>query len=182
MTTIRPNKGKCKDCPPDAPEQPIIAGRCNTHYWKYRASLKPAKESKPRTPIKKVSETANKAHKAKEIVKTTLNTFFASQLLERPLTCECGCGQSIRFSQAWINRATIAHIVPKREKGGCPSVSTHPMNRVFLDPSCHTNLDNLGDVWLKKKPELLTLMRERYQKFAPEIAESEIKNIPFYLI
>lgn len=162
MTSIKPKTGKCKDCPPDAPEQPLIAGRCKPHYWKYRSEVNAEKN----------------ANKAQKVVKATLNTFFASQMLGRPSKCECGCGQSIRFSQAWMNRATIAHIVPKREKGGCPSVSTHPQNRCFLHPDCHTNLDILGEIWLKKKPALLSIMRERYQKFAPEIAEHERKNVP----
>ena len=49
--------GKCKVCPPDAPEQPLIAGMCNNHYWednRRRNALKNAgKPKKPQKPIPK---------------------------------------------------------------------------------------------------------------------------------
>lgn len=157
--------GICKDCPKGSQPVPLIAGRCNSHYWKFRASLSANKKS----------------NIAKKQVKADANIFFASQILQAPSKCECGCGANIKFSLAWMQRATIAHILPKRKKGGCPSVATHPQNRCFLHPDCHTNADNLGYGWIVKRPQLLKLMRDRVKIFYNDIVEDERRHIPEYL-
>lgn len=41
-STIKPKIGQCVDCPPGT-QNYLTAGRCKTHYWNYRASLKPVK-------------------------------------------------------------------------------------------------------------------------------------------
>lgn len=66
---VKPKTGKCKDCSPNTPEQPMWAGRCQLHYWQYRASLKTAKESKPRTQIKKVSSKREKVNKVYKVLR-----------------------------------------------------------------------------------------------------------------
>lgn len=53
---IRNKTGRCIDCPDDSPERPLIAKRCSTHYWNYRASLKPVKIKDIGKPIPKVSK------------------------------------------------------------------------------------------------------------------------------
>ena len=60
-SSIKPKKGYCIDCPEDASEMFLTAGRCKNHYWKYRADLKAGDEvikkvaSIKRSPISKVS-------------------------------------------------------------------------------------------------------------------------------
>lgn len=55
-STIQVKKGICKDCPVGSEEKPLIAKRCSTHYWNYRASLKPVKIKDIGKPIPKVSK------------------------------------------------------------------------------------------------------------------------------
>lgn len=56
-SSIKPKVGQCCDCPPDSPDQPIIAGRCVArHYWAYRKSLKEQKPKKLPKPIRHVSK------------------------------------------------------------------------------------------------------------------------------
>jgi len=55
-STIQVKKGLCKDCPVGSEEKPLIAKRCSTHYWNYRASLKPVKIKDIGKPIPKVSK------------------------------------------------------------------------------------------------------------------------------
>lgn len=43
---IKPKKGICIDCPRGAGEVPLIAKRCQNHYWQYRSSLKGEKAGK----------------------------------------------------------------------------------------------------------------------------------------
>lgn len=57
MSSIKQKVGQCCDCPPDSPDQPIIAGRCVArHYWAYRKSLKEQKPKKLPKPIRQVSK------------------------------------------------------------------------------------------------------------------------------
>lgn len=51
---MKAKTGKCKVCPPDAPDQPLIAGMCNNHYWEdnrrknaLKNAGKPKKQQKP---------------------------------------------------------------------------------------------------------------------------------------
>lgn len=37
---MKPKWGKCKDCPPEKKDQPLIAGRCQMHYWMHRREVK----------------------------------------------------------------------------------------------------------------------------------------------
>lgn len=58
MSTIKPKTGKCVDCAPDYKDQPLIAGRCSSHYWVHRADLARKGKLKINTkhkPIPKVS-------------------------------------------------------------------------------------------------------------------------------
>lgn len=55
-STIRNKTGRCLDCPPGSEEKPLIAKRCSTHYWNYRASLKPVKIKNIGKPIPKVAK------------------------------------------------------------------------------------------------------------------------------
>jgi len=49
-------KGQCLDCF-DNIEKPLIAGRCKTHYWQNRSSIKGSKpKDKPRKRIAKFSK------------------------------------------------------------------------------------------------------------------------------
>lgn len=55
MSSIKPKIGVCKDCGPGTKEVPLIAGRCNMHYWIFRGEQKPKKQFK-RTAVKKISD------------------------------------------------------------------------------------------------------------------------------
>ena len=127
-STIKTKKGFCIDCK-DGKEKPLTAKRCQTHYWKHREKVNKEKNK---------DKKAWKAEKRKE-----LNVFFANQILALPNNCE-ECNASLKYwKTSKLIKATIAHILPKRENG-FPSVATHPMNRMFFCPDCHTNFDN-GD-------------------------------------
>lgn len=55
MSSIKPKTGNCLDCP-DGIIKPLIAKRCQHHYWLYRESLSEKKEQKPKAKIKNVSD------------------------------------------------------------------------------------------------------------------------------
>ena len=163
---MQKKKGICIDCGPGSKEQYLIAGRCESkHYWAHRRKVN---ANKPK-------------NVAKQLQKNNNNVFFASQLLQAPKHCE-NCGDPLFNTISMFGpRSIICHIVPKRDKGGCPSVSLHPMNRWFGCVDCHNNYDNLGARYALTMAAL-PLIRERFDQFKNDIAPGEQKNIPSFLI
>lgn len=165
MSTIKPKRGHCIDCPPDAPEKFLTAGRCEFHYRAHRNRVNAGK----------------KHNVAKREKKQELNVFFASQILEIPPCCE-ECTRDIRFYRASKNfaRSLVAHILPKREKGGFPLVATHPLNRMFYCPDCHTDFDNKG-IEHAMKLKSLPLMISRFNQFKDVLSPQDLERVPVYL-
>ena len=148
--------GKCIDCAPDAPAKPLIAKRCEFHYKMHRNKVN-----------------AGKKHNVeKKAFKKDLNVYFASQILQIPPCCE-ECGDDIRYWRDKNPRMLVAHILPKRKSGGFPSVATHPLNRVFLCPNCHTNMDNKGKEFVEKM-KVYPIMIERLQSFYDAVKEKHL--------
>ena len=52
---IKQKTGKCSECDSSAPEQPLIAGKCQRHYWKFRSTKWKKSEPKEKKPIPKFS-------------------------------------------------------------------------------------------------------------------------------
>lgn len=156
--------GICIECGPDGAPTPLIAKRCKNHYWKHRNEVN-----------------AKKSHnKAKTQAKQVLGTFFASQTLVMPKCCE-ECGNVLPVTPSWMRRACIAHILPKRPDYGFPSVAIHPMNKIFLCPDCHTNMDNLGDRFILKM-KTLPVMIERVAILIPLLPPEELNRLPDYFL
>ena len=157
--------GKCIDCAPDAPMKPLIAKRCEFHYKLHRNKVN-----------------AGKKHNVeKREYKKELNGFFASQILQIPATCE-NCKTDIRFwrNDKRFSRSLVAHILPKRKLGGFPSVGTHPKNRVFLCPDCHTQMDNKGAEYAENM-RCLPIMRQRFAEFKNCLTAHDLQRVPSYL-
>lgn len=74
-------KGICVICGPDSKEQPLITDKCKTHYWNYRASLKPVKIKDIGKPIAKVS--------AKRKIENREYTIKRLQFLAQPENQKC---------------------------------------------------------------------------------------------
>lgn len=146
----------------------LIAKRCQTCYWQYRAGLKKDKPAESR----KTSEN--------EIYKKKLAVFFASQILQIPGNCE-ECNKSLGGLKAWKPKIIIAHILPKRKEFGFPSVACHPQNRMFYCWDCHTDFDTKGKDHAKQLKSL-PLMRERFLAFKDELTEQELARVPDYLL
>jgi len=144
-------------------------GMCEHHYWAYNRKKGIKKASKSKSGIEKKNK------------KAELNVFFANQLPQIPNNCE-NCQTDITYYRSNKNmwRSLVAHILPKRDNYGFPTVATHPQNRVFLCPTCHGNYDNLGSDFAKSM-QCLPIMKERFNEFKHLLTESEIQRVPNYL-
>lgn len=60
---IKQKIGKCPVCNTEAPEQPLIAGKCQSHYWQDRSKKWKKSAPKEKKPIKKVSAKREKENR-----------------------------------------------------------------------------------------------------------------------
>lgn len=104
-------------------------------------------------------------------------TASAKELAFRPLCMECG-----EFIPRDYYRHATAHILPKRERYGFPSMSVHPKNRIFLGAACgcHAKYDSNWDNASKMK--VWPLAVEAFKEMYPYIPANEFKNIPNVLL
>ena len=69
---------------------------------------------------------------------------------------------------------SICHLLPKST---CPSVATHPLNRVFLLPDLHAKFDSLS--WEEKETwSCWPVIKERLILMHPSVAPEEMRHFP----
>ena len=102
--------------------------------------------------------------------------FFRDQM--NKAHCE-NCGASVLPTMAINPKAIVAHILPKSEKQGCPSVATHPLNCWIACGDCHTNYDNKGAAYVQNMP-IFEELKKRVAKFYNKIAQGERRRVPVY--
>lgn len=110
--------------------------------------------------------------------KQALTLWYADRAKESPHRCE-NCSLPLGPTINFHPRAHIAHLLAKG-KHGCPSVATHPMNRVFLCKDCHDVFDGPQDK--AANMPIIPVLRKRLQLFYKLIAKDEIRRIPDFLI
>lgn len=159
---MKPKQGKCIDCPTGSKDVPLIAKRCQNHYWKHREEVNKDKKGK----------TEKKQKKAK------LDVFFASELQQVPRCCD-ECGASLAHTMAISRKAVVAHVLPKRH---FESIMLHPWNKFFACGDCHTNFDNLGEPFVIKMKMYPELKRRVQEILLPLIEPQEMKYIPTYFL
>ncbi len=157
---ISPKIGRCADC---NKEVPLIAKRCKSCYWLYRSKVN---SKKPKA--------VQKALNNKE-----LGIYFANQILVSPKSCE-ECGASLASLKAFLPSAIVAHILPKRDRYGFPSVATHPQNRWFACGDCHTDYDNKG-IEFASRMKIVPVLRERVAAFWNDLTTAEQRRVPDFL-
>jgi len=161
---IKPKYGECIDCN-DGVQRPLIAKRCQSHYWQYRGKItkKISKE------IDIVSPTIKVKTPASELV-----LWYAEIMKkEEPKCWECGAKINKYDTTAW--HGAIAHILPKST---FPSIKTHPKNYIILGMycGCHGQFDSN---WMNAaKMKVIKIAKERFLEFESDIAEEERRRIP----
>lgn len=163
MSSIKQKTGQCIDCE-DGPDKPLIAGRCQFHYWKHRNKVK-ADADKCKEP-----------DADKQAQQKALDLWYHNQIQQLPECCE-NCEAPLNRFAPWAAKAYIAHIVPKRN---FESVKIHPLNRVFLCLICHTNYDNWSEAKVQKMA-VIPICMERFAQFADAIATAEWRYLPDWL-
>lgn len=163
--------GKCIDCGPESQDKPLIAKRCNTHYWQHRKAVS----------TEKVRNSA--AYADNQAQKKALDLWFANAISQMPACCE-ECNERLYIFAPWAAKAFVAHVLPKAI---FESVNTHPLNKIYLCLICHTNFDTWGEekvVKMKIFPEAFDIMMQLLKhlhhdewKSLPEYVKDHINNV-----
>lgn len=114
----------------------------------------------------------------KRAEKQAKGVYFADQIANSPKVCE-ECGKSLAGTKVINPAAMIAHILPKSEKQGCPSVALHPLNKFYACIQCHTNFDSKGAEFVQSM-KIFPKLVERVSQFYGEIAANERRRVPVY--
>ena len=124
---IKQKIGKCSECEQSAPEQPLIAGKCKTHYWQFRSTKWKKSEPKERKPIPKFSKKREKENREYTIKRL--------QFLAQPENLRC-------FIEGCNNKAdTIEH-------------SAGRIGKNFLDVTTWRPCCNFHNLELERNSEL----------------------------
>lgn len=131
--------------------------------------------------VRKPIRSNTKLNASNKEQKQSLNVFFASQALVIPKHCE-NCLKPLILTNSFERRSVIAHILPKSEKSGFPSISTHPQNRMFLGKwcGCHGNWDN-KDADARKQMNCYKIALERFREFEELLTGKELIKAYKYL-
>lgn len=125
--------------------------------------------------IKKIKALPPQPLKDSELV-----NWYSARVRELSVNSYCeNCGSQIPSAYRW---ASIAHVLPKRDNYGFPSIKTHPLNRVFLGSNCgcHNRYDTSWD-WAQQMKIWPDVVRRVIEMF-PAIDRPEYKNLPGCLV
>jgi hypothetical protein len=163
---MKAKRGTCIDCGPEAAENYIIAGRCQYHYWQYRAQ------------VKRESPRCKAAAAEEKKVKDALTTWFNLKIQLRPDRCE-NCGIHLRESMTINPRAIICHVLPKAENK-FPEVATHILNCWYGCNECHYQYDNCAPIDRSLMP-VWPIVINRFNKIILSLPEDKINRAKTYL-
>lgn len=146
----------------------------NRPFWQQRRDQKLSGMK----PDKKTKHQKEKV-KQKKSAKSSLDKWFDLQLATAPKFCE-NCNEALSKSMHTNPRTIIAHIVPKRQEYGCPSVATHPLNRWFACEDCHNRYDKGGQH--AATMYIVDACKARLYHFIDLIPKEERRYIPKFLL
>jgi hypothetical protein len=151
--------GQCPLCPKGRDVRLYGEGVCSYHYVHADVDLSKA------VTIDQVRKVQVQSREE------MLLKFWIDQAAQMPRYCENGCKRTLptASSAAWVIKASIAHIVEKRN---FESVIVHPMNRWFACKWCHTNYDDRGYSFQVTMP-VWPLIVDRFKLFMEFIKPEE---------
>lgn len=160
---IKPKYGICIDCN-DGLQKPLIAKRCQSHYWQHRNKIK---SSKPAD-----DSIVEKSIKTKTGASELVLWYQKIMREEAPVCWECNKKINKNNPIEW--HGSIAHILPKSI---FPSIKTHPYNYLILGMyCCHGQYDSN---WQNaSKMQVLHIAKIRFDEFKESISKSEYRRIP----
>jgi hypothetical protein len=132
-------------------------------YWKQRQKMK----------LKGAATAAEVKDKKKK-----KGNFFAGMISRAGNKCE-NCGKDLSATKAINPAAIIAHILPKNEEYGVPSVALDPLNTWQGCGDCHTDYDNKGAKFVQSMA-VFPQLKARVAKFYDKIPEKERRRVPEY--
>ncbi len=163
---------ECSSCKNHTPQW---FGKCRCGKWNTIEEVIEEVKSKP---IAKVSPKRKEENKQPDIHQEELDKWFDARIAEakvHPFCEECGCSvlSQLNSKDTWVKRASIAHIFPKRDRGGFPSVSCHELNWVLLCIDHHHYLDSSWDK--ARKMKVWSHITDKAKMFSNLVTEARSK-------
>lgn len=156
--------GPCCDCPSKSPRLLYAKGRCELHYWLYRAKEKAAEASQRAGPAgRKLTTTSKKA----------LTEWFKYHMSHSLVECE-NCHLPLTDYDITSWHSSQHHII---EKHLCPSVMAELDNHCVLGFYCCHQQAHASYEKLSLMP-VFPLLQERFELFKNKITPDEVKFIP----
>jgi hypothetical protein len=133
---------------------------------------------KPKKPLKQESDKTKAKKAGEKNARGSEDTFkeawFKARRREMVGVCQCGCGQPSHKHDDQNFRGSAAHIFPKSERDGFPSIALHPLNWVErrMYGGCHDNMDNGS---MDKWPNFADWddIKEKFYILAPLLTDEE---------
>lgn len=171
---INIKEGICIDCGPGSKPKKLIAKRCETHYWQFRAEENKKKSSK------KVNTTKPNQASKKNVCLPLATPFALKQWYIYHVNsciwvCE-NCQNPIIPLSEWHQFSAQAHILPKEH---FPSVKLVLDNHLVLghtDCSCHKKWDNTWEDAFSMP--VFATAKQRVGKFIHLLSDEELKRLP----
>ncbi|MBC7865484.1 MAG: hypothetical protein IAF38_21090 [Bacteroidia bacterium] len=162
--------GFCIDCNPDSKARPLIAKRCEKHYWIYRATTKKNKLSNA-TPT---TLPIGNALPINECFCRSLRAWYFQHISSSTWICD-NCNDPISPSSERANFSVQAHILPKEF---FPSIKLLLANHLTLGThcGCHQRYD-LSWESAEKMP-VFEQAKLKILSFLHLLNKEEIKRIP----
>lgn len=162
----------CSSC---GASYPSMRGMCVCKKWN---TLEEVAITPKKHVINRVSPKRKEENKQPDIHQEELDKWFDARIAEakvHPFCEECGCSvlSQLNSKDTWVKRASIAHIFPKRERGGFPSVSCHELNWVLLCIDHHHYLDSSWDK--ARKMNIWPHITDKAKMFSNLVTEARSK-------
>lgn len=161
--TIKIKYGICPHCELTKKVPIYSKGFCQYHYWQNN---------------KKVNYNKTQVKEKKETIKNN-DIFYKKMYSKIPERCE-NCNVSLNALKKYSYKMILAHILPKRQMGGFPTVATNENNILFLCVDCHTKFDKKGKDYISKM-SIIPLAKQRLNLFKHLLSDKDLERIPNYL-
>ena len=168
---IKINIGQCIECPPGI-HKPLIAKRCQNHYWAYRSRI--SEKKKHPTSAKKIIS-IKKTRLLDVCLAFASTNWMEYQILNCNWVCE-NCGKKIIPYNNWAKISAQAHILPKSLFPSLKDVIDNHLTLGHTDCRCHQRFDHSWE--RASKMNIFPTAFAKIQPYLHLLSHEEMRKLP----